>query len=247
MRVDCRWAVLVGTGSLLCLACSRPPEVPEPPCRVTPPADYNSEIAQKRALELEAKVANAPLEAGAQVADEATAAIEETYQTIGEKQVACGMLLQAINCADERRPNSQTVVLLTDKVSGLCQTPAAAGSTSSDDDTARGLVAADATPELIATPAPPQIKVTMARIGCLDIQHDGNLTQVVGSACNGKRSCSYKAPTEAVLDGMGVSRKTRTLCTQGMEITYECSDGRVRFAKVNGDAWDHPPADLLCS
>jgi len=40
-----------------------------------------------------------------------------------------------------------------------------------------------------------QIRVTEARIGCLDIQKEGNLTGIVGDACNGKYSCSYKAPT----------------------------------------------------
>lgn len=30
------------------------------------------------------------------------------------------------------------------------------------------------------------ITVTKARIGCLDIQRDGNLTTIVANACNGK-------------------------------------------------------------
>jgi len=39
-----------------------------------------------------------------------------------------------------------------------------------------------------------QIHVTEARIGCLPIQKDRNLTGRVGNACNGKLYCSYKAP-----------------------------------------------------
>jgi len=40
------------------------------------------------------------------------------------------------------------------------------------------------------------VTVTKARIGCVDIQRDGNLTGLVGQACNHHMSCSYKAPTE---------------------------------------------------
>jgi hypothetical protein len=42
-----------------------------------------------------------------------------------------------------------------------------------------------------------QIHVDSARIGCLDVQKDPNLTGFVANACNGKISCSYKAPTES--------------------------------------------------
>ena len=48
---------------------------------------------------------------------------------------------------------------------------------------------------LITGIAEAQIKGDKARIGCLDIQPDGNLTAVVAGACNGKGSCSFKAPT----------------------------------------------------
>jgi hypothetical protein len=35
-----------------------------------------------------------------------------------------------------------------------------------------------------------QIHVDAARIGCLDIQKDPNMTGLAGNACNGKISCS---------------------------------------------------------
>jgi len=38
-----------------------------------------------------------------------------------------------------------------------------------------------------------QIVVTKARIGCLDIQIDGNLTAIVAGACNNKASCAYNS------------------------------------------------------
>ena len=47
---------------------------------------------------------------------------------------------------------------------------------------------------LINGNAEAQITITKARIGCLDIQIDGNLTAIVGGACNNKTVCSYKAP-----------------------------------------------------
>ena len=67
-----------------------------------------------------------------------------------------------------------------------------------------------------------EITVTKARIGCLDIQTDGNMTDIVGAACNGKWTCSYKAPTEDEYKRKGVKARTRSFCTQGMEITYQC-------------------------
>src|SRR5579872_1944824 len=92
------------------------------------------------------------------------------------------------------------------------------------------------------------IEVTEARIGCLDIQRTGNLTAIVGRACNGRSSCSFKAPTQSEYQHEGVSAATRTFCTQGMEITYRCGGSSPnQVVSVPGDAWDHPPAQLLCA
>src|SRR5690349_6520471 len=68
------------------------------------------------------------------------------------------------------------------------------------------------------------ITVTKARIGCLDIQTDGNLTSVVAHECNGKPECSYKAPTPDAYAKLGVHAATRFACTQGMEILYRCGN-----------------------
>lgn len=72
------------------------------------------------------------------------------------------------------------------------------------------------------------ITVTKARIGCLDIQTDGNLTALVARACNGRMSCSYKAPTEDQYRRAGVRARTRSFCTQAMEIAYHCGRQRHR-------------------
>jgi len=90
------------------------------------------------------------------------------------------------------------------------------------------------------------ITVTKARIGCLDIQLDGNLTTLVGNACNNKQSCDYKAPNEATYKSEGVHANTRTFCTQGMEVTYRCGTGPNQVVSVPGDAWNNPPAHLAC-
>ncbi len=92
-----------------------------------------------------------------------------------------------------------------------------------------------------------QIHVDSARIGCLDIQKDANLTAMVGSACNGQFSCSFKAPTEQEYSRAGVQARTRTFCTQGMEIVYRCGNGGTRLVSVPGDAWTHPAAELACA
>jgi microsomal dipeptidase-like Zn-dependent dipeptidase len=91
-----------------------------------------------------------------------------------------------------------------------------------------------------------QIRVTEARIGCLDVQKQPNLTALVGSACNGKMACSYRAPTEAEYRRAGVPAATRALCSQAMEIKYQCGNGGIRVVTVPGDAWNHPPAALSC-
>ena len=99
---------------------------------------------------------------------------------------------------------------------------------------------------LINGNAEAQITITKARIGCLDIQIDGNLTAIVGGACNNKTVCSYKAPTEEEYKRLGVHAATRAFCTQAMEITYHCANGEIKGETVPGDAWNHPPAQLVC-
>src|SRR5262245_12890765 len=92
-----------------------------------------------------------------------------------------------------------------------------------------------------------QIHVDQARIGCLDIQRDPNLTGLVGNACNGKPTCSYKAPTEDQYRRAGVVANTRLFCTQAMEIIYHCGNGAAKSVTVPGDAWNHAPAFLDCA
>jgi pimeloyl-ACP methyl ester carboxylesterase len=96
-------------------------------------------------------------------------------------------------------------------------------------------------------PTPDAITVSMARIGCLDIQTTGNLTAIVGNACDGKKSCSFKAPTQDQYTREGVKAATRSFCTQGMEITYQCGHNDFQTINVPGDAWNNPPAELLCN
>ena len=92
-----------------------------------------------------------------------------------------------------------------------------------------------------------QIHVTDAEIGCLDLkQNQGNLTSIVGNACNGKFNCSFKAPTPSEYQAEHVQVHGRSFCTQAMDITYQCVGGRTKFANVPGDAWSHPPAELSC-
>src|SRR5262249_51305783 len=106
-------------------------------------------------------------------------------------------------------------------------------------------------PALPLSPSPPAhpdvITVTKARIGCLDIQTEGNLTRVVGQACNDKKTCSYKAPTEEEYRRAGVAARTRTFCTQAMEIIYQCGHNDFQTVLVPGDAWKNPPAQLICN
>src|SRR5690606_21970536 len=70
---------------------------------------------------------------------------------------------------------------------------------------------------------PKKIEVRSARIGCLDIQRSGNLSSIVAGACNGKTSCSYKAPTPEQYQRQGVQAATRTFCSQAMEVVYRCT------------------------
>lgn len=92
-----------------------------------------------------------------------------------------------------------------------------------------------------------QIQVTEAQIGCLDLKENvGDLTSFVANACNGKMTCSYKAPTEDEYKKMGVKAHTRTFCTQGMEIEYKCAASGVQTMNIPGDAWNQPPAVLSC-
>ncbi len=107
------------------------------------------------------------------------------------------------------------------------------------------LAVACATPTTPATPTP-AITVAMARIGCLDVQVEGNMTRFVAEACDGRMSCSYKAPTQDQYKQMGVKAETRPFCSQGMEINYSCGPNDFRREVIKGDAWDHPPAQLFC-
>jgi hypothetical protein len=104
-------------------------------------------------------------------------------------------------------------------------------------------------PRLPSPPGPPPptvpqipnvISVATARQGCLDIQPAGNMTGLVGRACNGRTACSYQSPGEQP------GSATRTFCTQGMEITYECTNHFRQVVTVPGDAWKHGPAQLTC-
>ena len=93
-----------------------------------------------------------------------------------------------------------------------------------------------------------QIAVTEAQIGCTDLtQNRGNLTAIVGSACNGKFSCSFPAPTPDQYNAEHVQVYGRTFCTQAMEIEYRCATGPVQTVIVPGDAWTHAPAQLFCT
>ena len=94
-----------------------------------------------------------------------------------------------------------------------------------------------------------QITVAEAQIGCIDKPNSrnvGNLTAVVGNACNGKFSCSFQAPTPAQYTAENVHPYTRNFCSQAMEITYQCAGGGGTSVEVPGDAWGHPPAQLFC-
>ncbi len=93
-----------------------------------------------------------------------------------------------------------------------------------------------------------EIDVRSARIGCLDIQTSGNLTGLVAEACEGRPSCSYKAPTPAEYSRAGVQAATRTFCTQAMEIVYRCADPAADAcvdyasfprARMGSRSWDY--------
>jgi len=90
-----------------------------------------------------------------------------------------------------------------------------------------------------------QIQVDSARIGCLDIQKTGNLTAMVASACNNKTFCSFQAPTPEQYLRAGVMASTRSMCSQAMEITYNCRNDQI-VVTVDGDAWTRHPAELTC-
>lgn len=98
-----------------------------------------------------------------------------------------------------------------------------------------------------ARDAEAQIKVTKARIGCLDLQTAGNLTDMVGNACNTKEACTFKAPTPREYQAAGIKARTRPMCTQAMEIVYHCGKNDFHTVTVPGDAWNQPPAQLSCA
>lgn len=98
---------------------------------------------------------------------------------------------------------------------------------------------------LVALGAQAQIHVDEARIGCLDIQKSGNLTGMVGNACDNKSYCSFKAPTPDEYKRAGVQAQTRAMCSNAMEITYHCRSTQISVT-VDGDAWAHHSAELTC-
>jgi hypothetical protein len=88
---------------------------------------------------------------------------------------------------------------------------------------------------------PNVITIVTARQGCLDIQPAGNMTGLVAQACNGHTTCAFQSPGEQP------NSATRTFCTQGLEITYQCTNQTRAVATVAGDAWKHGPAQLACN
>jgi hypothetical protein len=108
------------------------------------------------------------------------------------------------------------------------------------------LTCAAVPPPTSFNPGEGPIKITSARIGCLDIQTAGNLTSIVGQACNGRASCTYPAPTPDAYRKAGVVAATRTLCSQAMEIKFRCGTNDDQTITVPGDAWNRPPARLVC-
>src|SRR5262245_30023759 len=99
----------------------------------------------------------------------------------------------------------------------------------------------------LAGTAHADMTTTSPRIGCRDVQRQGNRTRLVGQACNRRMDCSYKAPTPQQYQAAGVQAAGRSFCTQAMEIKYDCADGLgQKTAFVPGDAWGHPPAQLHC-
>src|ERR1017187_6902314 len=47
-------------------------------------------------------------------------------------------------------------------------------------------------------------------------------------------------------DASDAARSDLTFCTQGMEITYQCTNNTRAVVTVPGDAWSHGPAQLAC-
>ena len=80
-----------------------------------------------------------------------------------------------------------------------------------------------------------QIDVRSARIGCLDIQRNANLTPFVALSCNGRQKCNFKAPTQGEYQSRGVQAATRDHCTQAMEIVHRCSKDRPADATTSAN------------
>src|SRR5262249_56510321 len=102
-------------------------------------------------------------------------------------------------------------------------------------------------PNSAPVPPPRTITVSGVRVGCPDFQTDGNMTGLVGQACNGRWTCAYKAPTEDQYKRAGVQARTRTFCTQGMEITYQCGHNDFHTVNIPGQASKNAPAQLVCT
>jgi hypothetical protein len=106
------------------------PKVPETSCKVVPPQTSDASASHEQAAKLNAKVVNMPVEGSAEAENRAEAQITETYQTIADKQAACAMLFQTIECLERRTPNSPIAAKLADNVGSLCAgTPPPAPST----------------------------------------------------------------------------------------------------------------------
>ncbi|HLW51347.1 MAG TPA: membrane dipeptidase [Candidatus Angelobacter sp.] len=101
-------------------------------------------------------------------------------------------------------------------------------------------------PTPAGTPQPDTITIARARIGCLDLQTAPNLTEIVGRACNGRKTCAFKAPSPDEYTREGVRAATRTFCTQAMEIVFQCGHNDFQTITVPGDAWNQPPAQMFC-
>ncbi|NUP08106.1 MAG: hypothetical protein HOW73_18825 [Polyangiaceae bacterium] len=107
-------------GVVLVLVACPEPNVPESSCKVVPPQTSDASATQEQAAKLNAKVVNMPVEGSAEAENRASAQINETYQAVPDKQAACAMLFQTIECLERRNANSQLAARLADNVGSLC-------------------------------------------------------------------------------------------------------------------------------
>ena len=97
------WAVWAGLLCAIALAgcAASDPVVPAQPCAIVPPEQtlVKKDLVIAARAELEASI-NAKASAGGEVNFKRQA--EETYQRLGDSDVACSMLLRAVACLSER-------------------------------------------------------------------------------------------------------------------------------------------------